>query len=847
MRTPRQIVKARRFLSSKWRKLKKLKQCLDRNSDIVASASAEYKNAKLLYRKAVRQYQVDLSIRRDLDFFKNPKATFAKISRAKRTETSKINSLKVGPVTYTGDHVPDGFFESISQLKTKGSKKNEASNYFNEFLEEYHHIIKLSEHSPPLDSITEGRALDLLTRLKPNVCDFFSITPNHFLYAGPAGVRHFSVMLNMLLHDIQNVAISEVNRAYACVLFKGHSKDRTQASSYRTISFCPLVAKALDLHIRDLHIKEWNADQSATQFQGEDSSHELAALLLSECIDFSKTTLKSPVYVLYLDDRSAFDLVQRELLIRNLFHIQSTTQSLLYIDHRLAKRETVVDFDGNLMGPIHDQQGLEQGGISSSDFYKIFGKMQLTLAQDSSMGVPLGKLTIGAIGQADDTVLLSNDLVCLSYLLELTEVFCQKALVELCAEKTTLQAFYPRRYDPLQISIDEVTNPIKIKGKPITFSASAEHVGVVRHTDGNGPAILARCTAHRKALGAVLHQGLAKGHRANPTFSLKAHCLYATPVLFSGLGALILTNKEIDMIENHYRDCLRSLLRLLKGTPRGIIYFLAGSLPGTALLHLKQLSLFGMITRKDGCVLNQHAINIFSCQTIPRTSWFYKIRDLCILYNLPHPSCMLASPMTKSQFKKFTKSGVISYWETLLREEVSCIRSAPFFNAQFMSLRRIHPLFSSAGHSPAHVTRSLVQSIMLSGRYRCGALTRYWNNNDGSCMLSVICKGILEDIPHILKFCPALVITRNNLLEFTHRYLTELPDELKFLLGSMYHPDHPQFCQLLLDCSSIPSIISLTQQLGPFILEHIFFVSRVWVFALHRERLKLLGKWKHSI
>ena len=75
------------------------------------------------------------------------------------------------------------------------------------------------------------------------------------------------------------------------------------------------------------------------------------------------------------------------------------------------------------MGPINDQQGLEQGGISSSEFYEIFGKLQLTLAQDSSLGVPLGKLTIGAIGQADDTVLLSNDLVYLSYLLKLTEEF----------------------------------------------------------------------------------------------------------------------------------------------------------------------------------------------------------------------------------------------------------------------------------------------------------------------------------------------------------------------------------------------------------------------------------------
>ena len=126
----------------------------------------------------------------------NPKATFANIRRAKRTETSKINSLKVGSVTYTGDHVTDGFFDSVKQLKTKDDKKNEASKYYNEFVDDYYHIIRLCENAPPLDDITEARALDLLTRLKPNVPDFFSITPNHYLYAGPAGIKHFSVMIN---------------------------------------------------------------------------------------------------------------------------------------------------------------------------------------------------------------------------------------------------------------------------------------------------------------------------------------------------------------------------------------------------------------------------------------------------------------------------------------------------------------------------------------------------------------------------------------------------------------------------------------------------------------------------
>ena len=66
-------------------------------------------------------------------------------------------------------------------------------------------------------------------------------------------------------------------------------------------------------------------------------------------------------------------------------------QELLVINNRLENRKTVVEWDGMMMGPIADQGGLEQGGVNSGDFYKVFGKKQLQLAQDSGQGVQLAR------------------------------------------------------------------------------------------------------------------------------------------------------------------------------------------------------------------------------------------------------------------------------------------------------------------------------------------------------------------------------------------------------------------------------------------------------------------------
>ena len=131
--------------------------------------------------------------------------------------------------------------------------------------------------------------------MKANVNDFYSVTPNHYIYAGPAGYKHFHLLLTSLLNDINNTDIDEVNTTYACILFKGHNKNKNSDRSYRTISTCPVVAKGLDLYIRGIHVETWNKSKEETQFQGEGSSCELAALSVTECIQHSLHLHKHPL------------------------------------------------------------------------------------------------------------------------------------------------------------------------------------------------------------------------------------------------------------------------------------------------------------------------------------------------------------------------------------------------------------------------------------------------------------------------------------------------------------------------------------------------------------------------
>ena len=62
--------------------------------------------------------------------------------------------------------------------------------------------------------------------MKPDVNDVYGVTLNHFNYAGPAGWKHFHLLLNSLISDVNLTDIEEINTVYACILFKGHDKDK---------------------------------------------------------------------------------------------------------------------------------------------------------------------------------------------------------------------------------------------------------------------------------------------------------------------------------------------------------------------------------------------------------------------------------------------------------------------------------------------------------------------------------------------------------------------------------------------------------------------------------------------
>ena len=454
----------------------------------------------------------------------------------------------------------------------------------------------------------------------------------------------------------------------------------------------------------------------------------------------------------------------------------------------------------------------------------------------------MNSVTISAIGQADDVLLVSNDINNLFLLSWLTEQYCSKYRVTLVPSKTKLIAFHTEQQSEL-CDYARITNRVTICGERVNFSSELEHVGIIRNNASNLPHVTNRITAHKKAMGALLSAGLSRNHRGNPAASLRIMNIYGSGVLFSGTASLVLSKQEILVMDKHYQEMVRNVQKLYEKTPRSVIFLLAGCLPGEAVLHLRQLTLFRMICYLPCDPLYSHADSVLASATLKGKSWFNQILAICMKYSLPHPHQLLKAPPSKYVFKSMIKSAVSTYWKEQFSHEASSLESLKMFHPMNYSLQEPSHIWTCAGSNPFESHKAVVLARMLSGRFRTEKLSRHWsgNNVNGFCRLHT-CFDTIGSLEHMLVTCPGLQTIRKLLrimfLEKT-AVLVPLQEQVFQLLNS----DPDLQLQLVLDPFVFPAVRELVSIYGPAIRGILAYCSRTYVYYTYREKCRLLGEW----
>ena len=164
-----------------------------------------------------------------------------------------------------------------------------------------------------------------------------------------------------------------------------------------------------------------------------------------------------------------------------------------------------------------------------------------------------------------------------------------------------------------------------------------------------------------------------------------------------------------------------------------------------------------------------------------------------------------------------------------------------------MSLSCTHRIFTSCGSSPYEVSKAVIQARCLSGRARLEVLTKHCDptNKDGIC---TVCRTedpnstSIGNLEHFLLSggCPSLADTRLSMLKMIQAYLVPRPYLFPVFLN-LWGRDSDSMLQFLLDCSAIPLVIKLAQEMVDLkIYDELFYITRTYVAKIFLTRRRLL-------
>ena len=201
---------------------------------------------------------------------------------------------------------------------------------------------------------------------------------------------------------------------------KGSSTD---ARNYRGITILPTITKIIETLLRDrvqplIEAQQNNLQRGFTKH----SSPMNCSLIVEETIREYKDLLK-PVYITLLDAKSAFDVVSHESLLRKLFHagVEGVSLSLIHSLH--AEAESTVKWNGAYSEVFKVDQGVRQGGILSTDLYKLYNNDLFERLQIPSVGCHIGEIYCVAHECADDVAILTENKRILQLLVDIAVDF----------------------------------------------------------------------------------------------------------------------------------------------------------------------------------------------------------------------------------------------------------------------------------------------------------------------------------------------------------------------------------------------------------------------------------------
>ena len=607
--------------------------------------------------------------------------------------------------------------------------------------------------------------------------------------------------------------------------------------NYRGITILPVICKIIETILKFRIQPQTDKVQCSLQRGFTKKTAPLNAAFILEELRREALDLGLMLIIIFLDAKSAFDVVVHQNLIRRLYHLGINDKHLSLIHDLHKNAVSAIKFNGRISENFPINQGVRQGGILSADLYKIYIDPLLHQIQKSNFGMKIGHIHCGATACADDITLNSTNFEDAQIMLNLAYDFSCKEHYKLQPQKSVVIQMNSKSKD------NKLSTDLKMKDKILPKVQKATHLGIQRSDtdkDTINNTVNENIKKARRTAYSLMSAGFHGNNGLDASTCIHILKIYIIPTLLYGLEIIIPDKRNMEKLEQYLKKTTKQILSLPQNVPETVPYILSGLIPIEGQIHIKILVfMYSICLLPDNSTEKQIAQRQLMVKDNNSNSWLIAVKKIIWKYDLPNIYLLLEKPYSKYQWKKLVYQEVHKFWKHHIVETSKLYKNLDFLNIEIYTPGKQHPLIYISTSSLKDFTRIPIKLKLVSGAYIFQLNRSKFKNNqcDPVCQL---CGMEDEDISHFLLRCNILESIRQNAY-------SELAYEFVKLTNQ-------QFCNLsdkekisiILDSSTLLSKNNNSSRFNITIqkLKCLEYQCRRLVYNLHSARYKMLQNIK---